>query len=154
VEYTDLTIKTLEENRKDLVESLRDTATATKLSEEIKTLKETLATKETEATTLKAELETIKAQEAKTAKTLAISNELKAANLDASKPEVVSAVFMEMLEIATDEAARKRLIEDRQKLLKLTTVTPEQDSPPFGSAAPLKESVKVAATMDEFLARL
>lgn len=136
VELKDLTIEQLRKDRPDLVECLTGTDAMSKLQSEAKSLKE--------------ELETIKAKEAEQAKSLAISEELKAAKLDVSDKKAVSETFMSQLKAAPDAAMRKTLIEDRQLLLR--EKSPQAGTPPM---APISEGAsKRSTTMTETLNRL
>ncbi len=111
MDWKDITIESLKEHCGDLVAKLTGTDEISKLTGEVKTLKESVAAKD-------AELAAIRAKEAEQAKTLAIAEELKAAKLDASDKTACSDVLMEQLRAAPDAAARKRLIEDRVAVLK------------------------------------
>jgi len=131
MEWKDVTLEQLRENRKDLVEVLTGTDATSKLNAEVKTLTEAVAAKDAEAKTLKEELATIKAQEAELAKSNAISEELKAAKLDVADKAACSETFMEQLKAASDADARKRLIEDRVTLVKSIKRSPITTGAPF-----------------------
>jgi len=129
MEWKDITKESLAENRKDLVEILTGTDETSKLTTEIKTLKESVAAKDAAIKEANDRLAAIEAERAKQAKTLAIAEELKSAKLDVSDKIAVSEAFMDSLNAAPDEAARKRLIEDRVAVTKSRQVVP--GTPPF-----------------------
>lgn len=114
IEYKDLTVEALRENRKDLVEILTGTDNATKLTKQVETLTESL---KAQATELATELAAFKAKEEVATKALAIATELKESHFDTSDVKVCSPVFMASLQSAPDAAARKLLIEDRKGVM-------------------------------------
>jgi len=154
MEWKEVTLEGLKENRKDLVEVLTGTDATSKLQAENKTLLEQLDSKEKELKESADKLSAIEAKEAEAAKKLAIAEELKASELDATNQIVVSPAFMSMLEAAADMDARKALIEDRKamtKSLRETRKAPAASAPlstiSDGEATP-------ARTREEFLGRI
>jgi hypothetical protein len=113
MEWKDITEAALRENRQDIVEVLTGTDATSKLTAEVKTLKESVAAKDAELAAANAKLAADAAEKATLAKANAISEEIKAAKLDASDKVVCSEAFMESLNLAADAPARKRLIDDR-----------------------------------------
>ena len=150
MEWKDITPETLKENRKDLFEVLTGTDATSKLMAEVKALKDNVVAKEAALKEANDKLASVEAEKTKQAKTLAISEELKAAGLDASNTAVVSEVFMEALNAAKDAEARKRLIEDRKRLCE-TRTTPT-GTPPFAPLGGTHD--KPARTKEELLKRL
>jgi hypothetical protein len=149
MEWKDVTVESLRENRKDLVESLANTEATTQLTAEIATLKESIVAKDAEVTSVKEQLAAAQTKEAEAAKSLAIIEELKAAKLDA---KLCTAVFMEQLKSAADQSARARLIEDRATLAKL--IVPTGTAAPFAAILEDDGVSKPGATAKDTLARL
>jgi len=110
MEWTDITVESLKEHRNDLVEVLTGTDKTSQMAKDLQEAQNAL--KETNE-----KLEAIEAEKAEQTKTIAITEELKAAKLDASDKTVVSEAFMGLLKSAQDATARKVLIEDRVALL-------------------------------------
>ncbi len=150
MDWKDVTIESLKENRKDLVEVLTGTDAASKLQAEIKALKEADAAKDKLLKDAADKLAAIEAEKAATAREAKIAEELKAAGLNPEDKVAVSEVFMANLK-AADDAARKALIEDRVAMV--GTRREHKDSPPFGSMTPAA-GFTPAASVEELLKRL
>jgi hypothetical protein len=150
MEWKDITRESLTENRKDLVEVLMGTDATSKLTAEVKSLKESLDAKNVELKVANDKVADTEAEKAKLAQTAAIAEEIKAAFGEKASDEViVSPLFKEKLTEAKDADARKRLIEDRQKLLK--GHAPTTGGAPF---APLTGGTKTHPTVNDTLAAL
>lgn len=153
MDFKDLTVESLKANRPDLVAVLVPDAA---LRDQVKALTEQLAAKETAAQEVANKLALIEAEKAKQAKTIAVAEELKAAKLDASDKLAVSDAFMEVLMAAPDEAARKRLIEDRVAVF-VGRRPAGSGSAPMGTVdggANGGGGHKIAETKEELVARL
>jgi len=141
MEFKDLTIESLQENRKDLVEKLTGTDATSKLNKEIATLKESVAAKIADIKALDDELIAFRAKEAEAIKLTAITEELKIAKLDRNDKVAVSEAFLGQLKTAPDAAARKALIQDRMTLVGRVqeSVRPITGASPY---APVVEDVR------------
>lgn len=152
VEYKDITLASLTENRKDLVEQLTGTDATSKLNQEIKTLKESISASDAEKLALTEKVKVLEGEKAEQALTLAINDELKAAKLDTGSKIHVSEAFMGTLKSAKDSAARTALIADRVSLLKLATST--GGAPPFATAGVTEGTLLPGKDCSETIARL
>lgn len=135
MEWKEVTKESLAENCKELFAALTDTSALTKELEETKA-----ALKEATEKQAAAEAERLAA-----AKTLAINEELKAANLTATP------VFMQLLQNAPDAEARKLLIEDRVAVTKTVRESVVPGSAPF---APAGSVATPPASKKDFLSRI
>jgi len=147
MDLKELKIEQLREERPDLVAILTGTDEHTKLSTELKTVKESLATASKELTALKV-------KEAESVKLLAISEELKTAGLNAGDKTACSESFLETLKAAADAPARKCLIEDRLSILKLAQRPPIMGTAPLGAITDGVGAVGPGSTVQETLSRL
>ena len=111
VEWKDITVESLSANFPDLVSKLQGTDEHTRLTEEVKTLKES-------ATAQATELATLKAEKAARLREQEIAADLTAAKFPVNDPVVYSAEFKEELAAAPDKAKRDRLIKDRLAVAK------------------------------------
>ena len=109
IDWKEVTRESLTANRPDLVAVLTGTDEVSRLTEEAKTLKDSVAAKDAELTTLKAEKATRVREEEITA-------ELKAAKFPTGDAKLFSAKFQEQLRAAPDKPARDALIKDRMEL--------------------------------------
>jgi len=151
MEWKELTIEGLRENRIDLVDVLQGTDATGKLQAENKTLLESLDTKAKELQEAQDRIAEIEADSQKQAKKLAIAEELKEAKLDPSNKTLVSDAFIATLESAEDASARKVLIEDRIAITK--HLRESTGTPPFGVVG-TGDLPAVAKDKKEFLGRL
>jgi hypothetical protein len=149
MEIKDLTVEQLKEHRQDLVAVLQGTDATSTLSAELKTVKESL-----DKTT--AELTTLKAKEAELVKEKTISEELKAAKLDASDKMACSESFLSQLKIAPDADGRKRIIEDRVAILRRTPSSTIASAAPLGAVGVTEGAAGSGpgATVQETISRL
>jgi hypothetical protein len=116
MEWAEITKESLTEHRKDLVDLiLVDT---NKLQEDLQKLTDEVAAKDLAIKEATDKLAAMDAEKAAQAKAALIKEELKACKIDTEDPVIVSEAFMEMLNLAADADARKRLIEDRAALAK------------------------------------
>ena len=104
-----LTVEELRTARPDLVSVLTGTDEHSRLTEEVKNLKDQAAAKD-------AELATLKASESKRLREEEIIADLKAVNFPTTDPKLFSTKFQEQLRAAPDKAARDALIADRLEL--------------------------------------
>jgi len=151
IDWKELNIESLKENRQDLYEALTGTDAKSKLEAEAKTLKEAVDARDAELKATKDRLAVLEAAKAEADRKAAIVEELKASKLDMSNKTLVSDAFMETLNAAPDAEARKRLIEDRVNLSK--SFTASIGTPPFATVGDTKV-VTLGATASETLARL
>lgn len=115
MEYKEITLQILRESRPDLVQSIIETNEKThKRKEEIVALEEKLKTSIEENKKFKVEIDGYKLKEQLAEKEKEISKELEESKL---KKEYISDVFKESLRTAKDKEARKKLIEDRKKIV-------------------------------------
>lgn len=153
MEWKDITVASLQENRKDLYEQITGTDAVSKLNEQIKSLTEQVAAKDVALKDANDKLAANEQERAKQALTIAINEELKAAKLDPSNKTLVSEAFLSQLYVAPDASARKVLIEDRLALVKLTESRNPQ-TPPFAPVGGTAQPGTPAKTRDEFMGRL
>jgi hypothetical protein len=113
MEWTDITESTLRDNRPDIVAKMTGQDDISKLRAEVATLTEAVASRDAKLKQASDELRQAATEKAEQAKAITISEELKAAKLDATDKVVVSPAFMDTLSAAPDATARKRIIEDR-----------------------------------------
>jgi hypothetical protein len=148
VEWQELTVESIKEYRADLAEVLSGTDTVSKLTAEVKTLKETLAIATNER-------DAMKAAAAEANKAAAIQEELKDAKLDANDKKVVSEAFLAQLKAAPDTAGRKVLIEDRKALLPTRQQQISGGAPPMAALSEGRDqSTRLGTTVQETLSRL
>jgi hypothetical protein len=142
MEWNEITTEGLKEHCPDLYARITGTDELSKLTVEVKGLKESLAAKDTaiaakekELGLAQARLAESEAKEALQAKKLAIAEELKAAQFDTADKTLVSEAFLATLDNAVDAAARKVLIEDRKALARARIRESIPGAPPFAPVA-------------------
>ena len=148
VEYADLTVASLREHRNDLVEQLTGTDQQSVLKAEMAALKAAISERDAIIKESAGKLAVVEADKAKQSKTLAITEEMKAAKLSVA----VSEALMPILEAAPDAAARKMLIEATQKTLR--DYRPAAGVAPFAFVSDQKIDVGPGDSKAETLARL
>lgn len=111
MEWKDITVESLRQNREDLVEVLTGTDETSRMKQELQEARDALAASE-------AKIVALESEKAEQARELEIATELKEAKLDPANKTLVSDAFMTTLRAADGQEARKVLIEDRVALLK------------------------------------
>ena len=113
IEWKDVTVEALRENRKDLYEVITGTDATSQVRAQLTEASAKLLAKDNELLAVSAKLASVEAKEAKQALELAIAEELKTSGLNLTDPKVISEVFMGQLRNTSDPTARKAIIEDR-----------------------------------------
>jgi hypothetical protein len=151
VEYKDLTVETLTQERPDLVAVLQGTDEHSRLTEELTTSKAAVTAKDTEIAALKAERDALKATEARRLKEEEIAAELKAANFPVADEVVYSARFQEQLKAAPDKAARAEIMQDRLAVAGRIQegITP----PPLADLRPAQKNAKANPAFDSMFGK-
>ncbi len=127
MEWSDITLASLRENRKDLADALAEPLM--KAKEESRIATEALEALRTQYKAVTDKLAEAEAEKARQAARLAIAEELKAAKVDPDNKAVCTEAIMEQLLAARDAEARRPII----SLMAMATRPAQAGSPPFGS---------------------